>query len=67
VLGYITLLDNMIRTTTIVAFERCVFFSQTLVFEFVLFVLVSFAFFEFTNILWVVVLTIYPFSLPFEL
>jgi hypothetical protein len=54
----------MIRTTTIVAFERCVSFSQTLVFEFVLFVLVSFAFFEFTNILWVVVLTIYPFLYP---
>jgi hypothetical protein len=64
VLVYVTLFSNMIRTTIAVALERFLAFPQTLVFSFVLLMLISFAFLGFSRILWVVVLT---FSLPFEL
>jgi hypothetical protein len=65
VLGYITLLCNMIRTTTMVAREGFLSFPRTLVFEFVLLVLVFLTFLEFTNILgWFVSIHLF---LPFEL
>jgi hypothetical protein len=51
VLGYITLLCNMIRTTTAVALNRFLSFLRTLVIRFVFLVLVSFIFLGFTKIL----------------